>query len=86
MNDYIPARIYEIIISGLGAVVVYFLVRIHKQLDTVTKAVYDLRLTMAKEYVVKDEHRIEHEKEAALAESRLECRIAETINTKRRTV
>ena len=75
VNDYIPARIYEIIISGLGAVVVYFLVRIHKQITNLAESYADMRLLIAERCVMKEDHELEHNKERALLDASIEQRL-----------
>ena len=75
MNDYIPARIYELIISGLGAIVVYFLVRIHKQISNLAESYADMRLLIAERCVMKEDHEIEHNKERALLDASIEQRL-----------
>ena len=73
--EYLSPRLYELIISGLGAVVVYFLVRIHKQISNLAESYADMRLLIAERCVLKEDHELEHNKERALLDASIEQRL-----------
>lgn len=72
--EFLPSHIYEAIISGLAAVVVYFLARINNQVSKLVESQNDLRLLVAEKCLMKAEHEEYHDRERTSLDMSLDQR------------